>query len=406
MMIILRKENDVLKSCRDWVFVFGRRKTGKSFLVKNSSNWNEYFFVKRDKTILSEKEDSISYETFLNILKRELNQNRTIVVDEFHRLGDDFLDFIHSFKKTGKLIVISSTLFLSKRLLKGRSPILGLFSELPIRIISLRDTLTALSKMKLSKKEHVENAILLREPITITSFDSNKKARKVFSKVLLSSLNTIPALVGEIFLEEEKSLSAVYEGILRAIAGGKITSTKIADYLFSRKLIVNNDASIVQQYLKNLISFGIIKRVGVYNKNKFIYKHISPLTKLFYYADEKYNISERDLTEKEIERIVQEIMPRIVEDNIREFLAQKFGLSEAIIESKDYDIDTCLLRFNKPEVVAEVKWKEKINKEEMRKVEADLNEIKAKKRYLFVQDKRKFFGLKSNIEIVDINDFL
>ena len=358
MMIIYRREKDILQSRKGWILVFGRRKTGKSFLVKKFGNWNEYFFVKRDKTILSEKEGELSYETFLNILKRELIQNKTVVVDEFHRLGSDFLDFIHALERNGKLIIISSTLFLSKKLLSERSPILGLFFEIPLKIICLEDTLKALNKMKLLNKEHVENAILMREPITINSFDTDKKSKELFSEIILGNLNTIPSLVGEIFLEEEKTLSIIYEGILRAIANGKLTSTSIVNYLFSRKLVVNNDASIVQQYLKNLIGFGIIKRIMVYNKNKFIYKHVSPLVKLFYYADEKYNISERDITKEEVGRIALEIIPKLVEDNIREFLAQKFGLSEAIIETKDYEVDVCLLRFNKPEMVVEVKWKE------------------------------------------------
>lgn len=405
MTIIVRKEKNILESYKDWVFVFGRRKTGKSFLVKNFINWDEYFFVKRDKTILSEKEGELSYDTLINILKRELNNNKTLVVDEFHRLGDDFLDFIHSLNKKGRLIVISSTLFLSKKLLEEKSPILGLFSELPLRIIDLDDTLKILKSIKLTKKELLENAILLREPITINSFDKNGRARNVFSKIILSKMNTVPALVGEIFLEEEKTLSSVYEGILRAIANGRIISTEITSYLFSKKLIVNNDASIVQQYLQNLLSFGIIKRIKVYNKNKYIYKLGSPLIKFFYYADEKYNISERDITNKEVERIAQEIMPKIVEDNIREFLALKFGLSEAIIETKDYDIDACLLRFNKPEAVVEIKWKEKINNNELLKIEGDLNKIQAKKRYLFVQDKSKVKS-KLKVDIVDINDFI
>lgn len=406
MMIIPRKEREDLKSCRGWIFVFGRRKTGKSFLVKNFADWDEYFFVKRDRTLLSEKEGNVSYETFLNIVKRELSQNRTIVVDEFHRLGDDFLDFVHSIKRSGRLILVSSTLFLSKKLLGEKSPILGLFSELPIRIISLADTLGVLAKMRLTKKELVENAILLREPISINSFDENKNSRDLFSKVILSNLRAIPSLIGEIFLEEEKTLSAVYEGILRSIANGNTTSTGIAGYLFSRKLIANNDASIVQQYLNNLTSLGIIKKIGVYNKNKFIYKHSSPLTMLFYYADEKYNISERDVNEEEIRRIAQEIIPRIVEDNIREFLAQKFGFSESIMEFREYDIDCCLLKFNKPSVVVEVKWKEKVRDDEIRKAEANLNKIKANKRYLFVQNKQKIPKSNFSIDIADINDFL
>jgi len=405
MVIIERKEKKLLKSYKNWIFVFGRRKTGKSFLVKNFIDWDEYFFVKRDKTILSEKEGGLSYDALLNVLKRQLNDNKTVVVDEFHRLGGDFLDFVHSLNKKGKLIVISSTLFLSKKLLKEHSPILGLFAEMPLRIISLDDSLNFLKNTKLLKRDIVENAVLIREPITVNYFDKNEKTRSIFSKTVLSSINTIPALVGEIFLEEEKTLSAVYEGIARAIAGGKISSTEIASYLFSKKLILNNDASIVQQYLQNLVSFGIIKKIRVYNKNKFIYKHVSPLVRLFYYADEKYNISEREISEDEIKRITNEVMPKVIEDNIREFLAQKFGLSEAIIESKDYDIDACLLRFDKPEIAAEIKWKEKIKDDDIRKAEINLNKVKAKKRFLFVQDKEKI-NLKSNINIVDIGDFI
>ncbi len=143
----------------------------------------------------------------------------------------------------------------------------------------------------------------------------------------------------------------------------------------------------------------------VYNKNKFIYKHVSPLVKLFYYADEKYNISERDITKEEVGRIALEIIPKLVEDNIREFLAQKFGLSEAIIETKDYEVDVCLLRFNKPEMVVEVKWKEKLTKTEINRVEEVLCKVKAKKKYLFVQDKSKIKS-KLSVDVVDITDFL
>lgn len=404
-MIIQRKEAEKLKSCKNWIFVFGRRKTGKSFLVKNFIKWDEFFFIKRDKTILSEDGESLSYETFLNILKRELNNEKTVVVDEFHRLGNDFLDFIHSLNKKGKLIVISSTLFLSKNLIGSKSPILGLFAEFPVRLIELEDTLRAIknTNVKLSKKELLENAILLKEPITIIYFDKNKKAREILAEILLSTIKTVPALVGEIFLEEEKTLSSIYEGILRAIAEGKIISTEIASYLFSKKLITNNDASIVQQYLKNLINFGIIKKIEVYNKNKFIYKIISPLIKLFYYADEKYNISERDITTKEIIMVINEIMPKTVEDIIRGYMAEKLGLKETIIEEKDYDIDGCLLKFKKPEIVLEVKWKNKIENSEIVKIEENLGKINAKRRILFVQDKSL---VNSDLEVIDVEDLL
>ncbi|OGJ16902.1 hypothetical protein A3K73_00490 [Candidatus Pacearchaeota archaeon RBG_13_36_9] len=404
-MIIQRKEAEQLKERKTWLFVFGRRKTGKSFLVKNFIKWDDFFFVKRDKTILSESGESISYETFINILRRELNNNKTIVVDEFHRLGADFLDVIHALNKKGRLIVISSTLYLSKNLLGSKSPILGLFSEFPVRIIGLDDVLKALknTNLKFTKKELLENAIILKEPIAISYLNESKTARKILAEIFLGTIKTVPALVGEIFLEEEKTLSSIYEGILRAVAQGKIVSTEIASYLFSKQLISNNDASMVQQYLKNLMDFGIIKKIEVYNKNKFIYKIGSPLINLFYYADEKYNISEREITAKEAENIIDNILPKIVEDVIREFAAKKTGLTESVIEEKDYDIDACLLKFKKPEIVIEVKWKSKIEKEEILKAEANLGKINAKKKILFVQDKK---GINSSLEVMDVEDLL
>jgi len=131
------------------------------------------------------------------------------------------------------------------------------------------------------------------------------------------------------------------------------------------------------------------------------YKHASPLARCFYYADEKYNISERKLNKKEIMRIIDELMPRMVEDNIRESLADKHGLIETILEAKDYDIDACLVKFNKPEIVLEVKWK-KIKNSDIKKAEENLLKIKAKKREVFVQDKK---GLYSKVlNFIDVDD--
>ena len=100
-------------------------------------------------------------------------------------------------------------------------------------------------------------------------------------------------------------------------------------------------------------------------------------------------------------RIIDELMPRMVEDNIRESLADKHGLIETILEAKDYDIDACLVKFNKPEIVLEVKWK-KIKNSDIKKAEENLLKIKAKKREVFVQDKK---GLYSKVlNFIDVDD--
>lgn len=403
MIIERTEEQKRINEPRKWVLIFGRRKTGKTFLVENFVKYDEYFFVKRDRTIISKRDDKVvTYETLIEILKRALEANQVVVVDEFHRLGEDFFDFLHHTDKRGKLILLSSTLFLSKRLFSSRSALLGFFAEVPVSLISLDDCIRAVRRITSDKKQQIELAVLLREPIAIEYFDKRETARMILTRVLVGSLKTIPALIGEIFTEEERSMSAIYEGIIRATASGKISSGEISSYLFEKRLIKKDDPSIIQQYLSNLIEFGIIKKIEVYGKNRFIYKLTSPLARLFYYADEKYNISERKLSEREINRIVDEIMPNVVEDNIREFFADKFGLKEAVIKTKNYDVDACLLRFKRHEVVLEVKWKKKVGKEDAAKAEKNLSRIETEKRMLFVPDKRQ---VRSNIlSIVDASD--
>ena len=387
--------------------LYGRRKTGKSFLVENFSDYDDYFFVKRDRSVISKKDDSLlSYDTFMEVFKRAIADRKTVVVDEFHRLGNDFFDLLHYSKKQGKVILISSTLFLSKKLISNRSPILGLFAEIPIGLIDMKDSAAELAKHELDKKSLTELAILLKEPLAIDYFDEKKPPRHILATIISASSNTVPALIGEIFVEEERSVSAAYEAILRAIANGNVVSSEISSYLFSRKLIQKDDPSIVQQYLNNLVEFGVIKKLQIYGKNRFVYKHISPLARLFYYADEKYNISERIPTNQEARRIIDELMPKMVEDHIREFLADDLGLGETILEAQDYDIDGCLTKFNKCEVALEVKWKGRIGKDDIKRAEEVLYKIDAKRRLLFVPDKKKVESESEKIEIVDILDFI
>jgi len=381
MIIERKKEAEKIDKSKKWIFVYGRRKTGKTFLVKNFAKYDEYYFVKRNKSIIDQNNRSVEIKVFEEILRRELKK-KIIVIDEFHRLGDDFLDFLHFLNGKGKLILISSTLWLSKKLLKNKSPILGLVTEIPIGLI---DPLLIFKKLKIqNKKEIVEKAIIGKEPITLDII--NKK----IGEIIIDLKTTIPALIGEIFEEEEKELSAIYEAILRAIAIGKKISSEISSLLFSKGLLKKDDPSIIQQYLLNLVNFGLIKKIKIFGKKKrFIYEHISPLFWIYFYADEKYNISERKINENEMEKIIVEIMPRIVESNLREIMAEKYGLIEGIGTINGREIDVCLLKFKRPFIAAEIKWKKNISKGDIKKAEENLDLIDCKEKFIIVPDKKK-----------------
>ena len=118
MMIIQRTDlTRRIENSRKWVFIYGRRKTGKTYIVENTVKYDEFFFVNRNRSILDKKNNQImNYETFTILFRRLLANNQTVVIDEFHRLGDEFLDILHSVQKKGKLILITSTLFLARKL--------------------------------------------------------------------------------------------------------------------------------------------------------------------------------------------------------------------------------------------------------------------------------------------------
>ncbi len=396
MVIIKREESKLIDKTNKWILLYGRRKTGKTFLVKNFVKYDEYFFVKRDRTIINGK--PLSYETFTELLKEYIKNNKTVVIDEFHRLGDGFLDFLHSLGKGGKLILISSTLHLSRKILTSNSPLLGLVAEISLGLIPLNLCFKEISKLGFNKKEALELAVFCREPITIDYIKRKKKAREIIKEILFTTKHQVPAFLGEIFLEEEKSLSKVYEGILRAVSVGKNKAGEIANYLFSRKLIKKESSTMIQQYLKNLLDLGILKKVFIFNKKDYVYDLISPLMKLYFYADEKYNFTEEASMEK-AKLILDELMPKIIESNVREFIANKYGLREAILSEKDREIDLFLLKFKKPYLIGEVKW----GKLTYRNLENIKIKLKTYKNYfIFVPDKSKFKDLK----VKDIFDFI
>ncbi len=398
MIIIKRKKSKFINESRKWILLYGRRKTGKTFLIKNFVKFDEYFFIKRDRTIINKK--AISYETFTELLKEYVKNNRTIVIDEFHRLGSDFLDFLHSLGRGGKIILVSSTLYLSKKILSSKSPLMGLVSEISLDLIPLDSCFKEIYKLGFSRKESMELSIFSREPITIEHIRKGKRARDIIVEIMLVTRHTIPALIGEIFIEEERQISKIYEGILRAVSIGKNKAGEIANHLFSKKLIKKESSSSIQQYLKNLIEFGALKRVLIFNKKDYRYELVSPLMKLYFYADEKYNFSE-EANEEKAKRILSELIPRLIESSVREYLSNKYGLREAMISEKDKEIDMYLLRFKKPYLVGEVKWK-KTTRKDITRIENSLEKIKAKKKVLFVPNKKT---LSSDIlQIIDGKD--
>ena len=379
-----------------WLLVYGRRKTGKTFLVSEFMDYDSFYFVKRDRTIIT-KDDwrTIDQGTLLELVRRDLSDDKTVVIDEFHRLGKEILDVIHSMDIRGRLVLISSTLHLSKELVSSSSRILGKVSEVRVDLISYLDILSC---VKGKGKDFYELQAFRTEPLVL-ALDYKNPVDMVRGSIL-----TVPALIGEIFSEEDRKMSGIYEGILRAIAVGKKRSGQISSYIFSRKLIKKDDPSIIQQYIVNLMDLGILKRTKVWSKKRYVYEHVSPLFKVFFALDERYNISDRDLSRKQLRTLIDEMIPHVMEEILRKAVSEATGTISLVDQSPDDEIDGIFLKFKKPVIAMEVKWKDRIRGNEAEKIKERLMAHDVERRILVVPDK-KIVTIKG-VEILEPVDIL
>jgi len=402
-MVSIIRNSDIerFRNTGRWVLVYGRRKVGKSYFIKNFINYDKYYFVGRSGVIFTD-DSRISYESFTRELIQCLERDETVVVDEVQRLPREFFDLLHKTGVKGRLIAVSSTLWLTKEIIGKGSPLIGLFSDFKMGLVDERDILMNLRERISDKKRLVEYSVFLREPWLIPVWDEAKD----FLKAMLHTARlTVPSLIGEIFTEEERTYSRVYEGILKAVADGKQVSTEIASQLYSFRLIPAQDPSLVHPYLRILEGIGILEKVKLYGRNKYYYRHASPVIDYYYYLDAKYGVGEREIQEEQAEKVLMERIPRYVEQFVAKLLSKAMGLwSEKIVE-KAYEVDVALTDFRRLVAVVEVKWKEDLNSGELRSVEEKLTRFPCR-RILFVPKKEKLPKELNGIEVWDVDTIL
>jgi len=398
-----RIELELIEKSGPWKMIYGRRKTGKSFLVENFLKYDRFFFVNRDSTVMDRVSmEKYTWSEFLKVFRELLGMKR-IVIDEFHRLPSEFLDFLHSTGSRGELILITSTLWLTRKLLGEGSPLIGLVYPIRVGLIDERDLIKSLSS-EFSGKELIEACVYLREPFLIPNFKPS--LREFLTRFLFQNKYFLKNLIGEIFSEEERELTNVYDVILRAISNGRNVSTEISTTLFSRGLIVKDNPGVVQKYLDILTEMGIIEKFKVYGKRKFKYMHISPLMDLHFYLEEKYSYVEVDTPLEFIKDVVEIKIPYHVEQYFRSLLSKIFGLQPQLIEEKDYELDLALFKFNDLKLIGEVKWRDHVSVGEIKSIEDKMSRFKDVKKILIVPDEKVLERFPEGIEVWDINTVL
>lgn len=359
--IIKRQESEEIKKEKTWLMIYGRRKTGKTFLLRYLCKFDKYYLVRKDRGILFE--DRI--ETTKELVKEvndNLNKNRPIVIDEFQRLDESIVEEITQSHPKGRLILSGSSLRIIKKVFAPKSPLLGFFTPMKIGLIKPSDILKGLKNFAAEQK--IEFSTFLREPWLIPSYNKEDILKFVY-KIVINSKYVISSLIGEIFSEEERELSKKYAAILSLIGAGVWGTKELTNSLYNRNLIPDPSPTHIIQYLKNLEEMELVESIKLYkSKNKYFYRLRSPIMNIFYYLDDRYDITDREVSFEEIKPTLNRLINFEIQNFLADFFAEKFSGRKEYFLSPSKEIDFIITQRNKPIAVGEVKWKN-ISKEDI-----------------------------------------
>jgi len=401
MVVIPRRELDHALRGFKWLLVYGRRKTGKTFYVRENAEYDRYFVVPRNKVLidLCSGED-YSQSEFRRVLPLMVREEK-IVVDEFHRLDEPVLSTIQALSGVGHLILITSTMHYFKEMVGKGSPLLGLFELRQVSLVDPRDALIFAESLGLRGREMFEAACIVQEPWLAPVVERYREEAPFRLKEALRVYT--PHLVGEVFAEEDVELTARYSAILGAIANGKNHSSEISSYLYSKGLIEKDNPGLISQYLKNLIQMGLVKATPIEGKKRrgFQYRHASPILDIAYYLNEKYGFFEADMDEQRVGEVFSERMPLYMEWFFEELLSRMFSMQPVKISKPDLEVDVALREHMKVRVVAEVKWKRNVDSKEVSKIEEKLARFGEARKILIVPSEDVLKRTPENIEVWD-----
>ena len=400
-----RSEAEEIARLPGWVLIFGRRKVGKTYILERFLKHDVYVVVRRDGVIIA---DGLGVgriegpDRLADAIGPRLEQGATVVVDEFQRLPDSFLDEIATYHPDGRLILSGSSLRVVNSVLGSRSPMLGLAYPYRVGLVRPVDLLRSLSAW--DPAAAVSYAAYLREPWLVPLLEGPGDLERTIHDIIPPLRFAVPALVGEVFVESERTLTQTYEAILRGLGAGLWRPGDLAHLLQNTGVIGKEGSNFLRSYLKNLETMGLVQQLPVFRKRKWaVYRLTSPLLETYYYLADRHRIDERDCPL----RVMAPNLKRMVHQAVERFIGELFvQLEEGQLEhSFDPELDIIVTRGRErePIVVGEVKW----SKYDGRDIDRFMEKVKDLDcRKVFVVKKRTSSVDARGLEVLDAKDLV
>jgi AAA+ ATPase superfamily predicted ATPase len=402
--IIYRDESDEIKKLNGWILIYGRRKVGKTFLIKNFLDYDVFFRVNRDGSILAEN-FAISIINNMDDFSRAVSElllaDKKVVIDEFQRLPESVIERISTIHPEGKVIFSGSSMRVIKKLFGSKSPLLGLAMQYRLGLIRPVNILRELSK-KMDAIEAIELAPYLADAWTIPFFATEGDSEKVIYDLLKYSKFTVPSLVGEIFTEEEREFTKVYEAILRLIGAGELDYKNIASILAGRKVIERADSSLIIPYIKNMEGMGLVESLPIFSSKKKMYRLSSPIMEAFFYLADRYGFEDRDVSFEEARPTIEKLRNFAVQNFIGDLFASAYHGKKEYYVTPSKEMDFIITVRNKAVLIGEVKWG-KYDGNDLKKFVEKSTFIKAEK--IFITKNKNEIKM-DNVKIMDVDDIL
>ena len=331
-----------------WLLLYGRRKTGKTWLLRRCSNWSLYVTVTSEGSCIVEERGGSPRllsprqcleDTVLPALRRP----GVVVLDEFQRLPRIHWDSLAaaSWDAEASLMLCGSSMAVARTVFERHSPLLGLLLPLHVDIASYEDTLVSLATAGLEPRQAALWAVVARDPWLLRHLAPAGDPAETLAREAHRLEPAARGLIGEVFEEEERQLTRLYDAVLSLLAQGYWSAASLAKKLHEAGLVSKPAPSSVTGVLDVLASMGLVQRLPLWRTRgaRRYYRHRSSLLAVLYAAAPL-------VEEIGLQPSSEEIRSRLGLElgfNIGEMLAAEKNLRQGYSLPGPRDIDVVLL---------------------------------------------------------------